>query len=242
MNLKKFLKNMNRGIALLVVVIIAFVGYVVYDNTSFKKETPQIEALMEEYFGKIPNMNLLPEAYRTYGKAVPKSVIDEKIKENDKIIDQYWTEKKLTGYYGSDKADIKQQLKETIHSMQSGDGVILAAELGFKEVSKIQKTSPTTADVEVTFYSSFDAIGNCMVYNGTYPEPIIYSAGYYSKEGEEVQDGKARNYKTTDIRMEFTLAKTADGWKIAATSGGYSSGGGSVTIIGEDTSDGTENN
>ena len=114
----KKLRNLNRGIILFIVLIIGFGGYIVYDNIRFKKEKPAIEKVVTEYFEQIGEMNLLPEQYRKVGEPVPREIIQKKIEDNIKIIDQYWTKDLDTDY--RTKEDMKTELKRLFENQQLG--------------------------------------------------------------------------------------------------------------------------
>lgn len=91
MKLPKLLKNINRGIALLVILSIGLAIYVLYDNNRFKKEQPVIGKLLTEFTEQTADMMLLPQEYRVYKKKLPQEILMKKAEENNKIIDKYWT-------------------------------------------------------------------------------------------------------------------------------------------------------
>ncbi len=227
--MKKFLRNMNRGIALLIVLVIGFVGYVVYDSVSFKKEEPRIEALMEEYFGALDEMSMLPEEYRRAGTKPPQEVIDQKRAENRAVLDKYFTTKEVRNGW-MNKADVLVNLDDMLDKLKSGKNYVTDVEIGFKGVNGIKKIAPNTATVNVNYFCTFRAVGDCDIFVGGDFTRTEWQVGSPS----ELADGKLREYKFTDCTTELILYKAADGWKIAKLSGsGWSSAN---PVIVDDTS------
>ncbi len=232
--MKKFLRNMNRGIALLIVLAIGFAGYVVYDTVSFKKEKPQIEKLMESYFGELNQMSLLPEEYRTAGKLPTQEVINQKRTENRAVIDKYFTTKEVRNGW-MDKGEILRELDAMLEKMKSGNDFVTGVEIGFKDVESIKKIAPNTAVVNVNYFYTYRAVGNCDVFTGngfSHTEWMVNNPA-------ELSDGKLREYKATQCSTDFTLYKTSDGWKIAKLSGSGSWSSSPVIVVDNSSEGGT---
>ena len=214
----KKLRNLNRGIILFIVLIIGSGGYIVYDNIRFKKEKPAIEKVVTEYFEQIGEMNLLPEQYRKVGEPVPREIIQKKIEDNIKIIDQYWTKDLDTDY--RTKEDMKTELKRLFENQQLGNNKIQDATCGVKKVSGIKKTSPNGATATVEFFLSLELQQNAEFYNGTWWLNTA-NDGYVSENGSDTQ--QLGTYQTT-MTLTLEVTRVRGEWKISSTGGGYSSG------------------
>ena len=230
MRFSKFLKNMNRGIALLIIAAIGFGCYVAYDYASFKKEKPEIEALLKEYTQKTADFVLLPEDKRDF-KNVSAEAVKAKIGENNKVIDSYWTINTEKNYY-TDKEDIKSDFEEVLRSAAAvqteSNGLFLKAEVLVDEVENVRKTSPNTAEASITYMVSYEYVGNpfsCV----NWLEPI---------NDQPVADSRVRSCKYTDVTTAYGLTKTTDGWKISwASSWGHTKS--TPEIIGEEEDNGS---
>lgn len=225
MRFSKFLKNMNRGIALLILVAIGFGCYVAYDYASFKKEKPEIEAFLKEYTQKTADFVLLPEGKRSFGQ-VDAETVQAKIEENTKVINQYWTIYTGNGFYNDIQA-VKQNYEEILRCANSGDpdsnGLFLKAEVVVNKVEKIKKTSPNTAEASVTYLVSYEYQGN----------PLSYVCWLEPINEQPVSDDHTRACKYTDVTTNYGLTKTSDGWKISWISG-WSYSKSTPEIIGEE--------
>ena len=84
-----FLRRINRGIVLAIVLVIGLSCYLVVDNIAFKEEREAIKQVIENYTKDMETFLLLPEQYREIGVAVPDSVIEDKTKENNILIKKY---------------------------------------------------------------------------------------------------------------------------------------------------------
>lgn len=224
----KKLRNLNRGIILFIVLIIGFVGYIVYDNIRFQKEKPAIEKTVTEYFEQIGEMNLLPKQYRKLGEPVPKEVVQQKIADNNKLIDQHWTTKSGNDY--RTKEDIKTELKRLFENQQSGNNKIQDATCGVKKVSDIKKTSPNDASAMVEFFLSLELPQNAEFYNGTWWMDTVN--GYLPENGNGAST--IGTYQTT-ITLELEMTRVRGEWKIASLGNSYSSSGGNFTLHSDDT-------
>lgn len=208
--MKKFLRNMNRGIALLIVLVIGFVGYVVYDNVSFKKEKKPIEDFLKNYYSELAQISLLPEEYRTAGAKPPKEVIDKKRAENKAFLDKYYTTKQVnTGW--RDKDDILRNMEDMYAKMQSGKSCVTELEFGFKSAESIRKIAPNTVVASVNYFGTIRAVGDVIVFTGG---DFFHSEYELYNDSSALTDGKLREYKIS-YGMELTLYKTSEGWKIA---------------------------
>lgn len=225
----KKLRNLNRGIILFIVLIIGFGGYIVYDNIRFKKEKPAIEKVVTEYFEQIGEMNLLPKQYRKLGEPVPKEIIQKKIADNNKLIDQYWTKKSGNDYRV--KEGIKTELKRLFENQQLGNNKIQDATCSVKKVSGIKKTSPNGATATVEFFLSLELQQSAEFYNGTWWLNTA-NDGYVSENGSNTQ--QLGTYQIT-ITLELEMTRVHGEWKISSTGNSYSSSRGGFTPHSDDT-------
>lgn len=213
--MKKFLKNVNRGIVLLIVVVIGFTGYVIYDNASFKANKPAIEKMLQEYCGEIAKLNLLPEEYRDKDADLPQGVMDSQLKQNMELINRYWTTQRTPNTWGG-KDQLRYNMEYMLDTMKTEGGRILDFELGFRGVEDIKKIAPGTARVTLSFYMNFDAVGNCQYFDGFQTNELSYFD--YNSDPSQLNDGKVRSYSSTRTNAEITVIKTSDGWKISGIS------------------------
>lgn len=224
----KKLRNLNRGVILFIVLIIGFVGYIVYDNVRFRKEKPAIEKTITEYYEQIGEMNLLPKQYRKLGEPVPKEVIQKKIADNNKLIDQYWTKNLGNDYYT--KEEMKTELKRLFENQQSGNYKIQDATCGVKKVSDIKKTSPNGASAMVEYFLSLELPQNAEFYNGSGWLNTV--DGYLPENGNDTST--IGTYQTT-ITLELEMTRVRGEWKISSTGTSYSSSRGGFTPHSDDT-------
>ena len=225
MRFSKFLKNMNRGIALLIIAAVGFGCYVAYDYASFKKEKPEIEALLKEYTQKTADFVLLPEGERNF-KNVSAEAVNAKTEENNKIIDSYWTVNNSKNQFYTNKEEVKSDYQEVllraVSKNDAENGLYQKAELLIDEMEGIKKTSPNTAEARVTFMVSYEYQGN----------PYEYVSWLGPINDQPVTDDNVRSCKFTDVTIAYGLTKTKDGWKISWASG-WSYSKSTPEIVGE---------
>ncbi len=229
----KFLKNINRGIVLLLIIGIGFAVYVTYDYVLFA-DRPEIEALVKEYTQKTAAMTLLPEEERSY-QNVSESAVRKKLAENQQILDQYWTPVQTITYYPykeSEEDAFEYAFEKAMESDPEQNGIVLDAEFVIRQVKDIRKTSPKTAEVTVTYHITYRFQGNPSLY----PIGMHWSNDPWSNE-PQVKDDKVRIYQNT-ITTTYGLLKTQNGWKLSWRNG-YMSAGSSLRVEGEEENHGS---
>lgn len=230
----KFLKNINRGIVLLLIIGIGFAVYVTYDYVLFADRS-EIEALVKEYTQKTAAMTLLPEEERNY-QNVSESAVQKKLAENQQILDQYWTPVQTITYYPHKKSEenvLEYALEKAIESDPEQNGIVLDAEFVIGQVKDIRKTSPKTAEATVTYHITYRFQGNPSLY----PIDMYWSNDPWSDE-PQVKDDKVRVYKDT-VNVTYGLLETQDGWKLSWRTNNYGSAGSSLRVEGEEENHGS---
>ncbi len=233
MKFSKFLRNVNRGIVLLIAAAVCFAGYVTYDNIMFNKEKPEIEALVEEYSAQLPQMMMLPESEQKY-RNVSADAVNKKLEDNNKLFGQYWTVNAAVDdrnhYTSQGLSDVKNSfeniLRSTIDKDVKANGVILDCQVVVKNVSDIKKVSPGVVQAEASISLSYEFRGNPLLYTG--------SSVILPTDGEPVTDDKIRTFSLEGYPV-YTLTKTGNGWKISGLAWStYSAGGVAIYEGGEE--------
>ena len=213
MKFSKFLRNVNRGIVLLIVAALCFAGYVAYDYVMLKKEKPAIETLVKEYSAQLPQMMMLPESEQKY-QNVSTDAVNKKLEDNNKLLSQYWTPNAPIdnrNRYASQglsevKNDFENILRSSIDKDSKTNGMILDCQVIVKKVSNIKKISPGVVQAEADLSLSYEFKGNPLLYSG--------SSVLSPTDGEPVTDNKTRTFHVNGYPV-YTLIKTGSGWKIS---------------------------
>lgn len=193
MKLNKRLRRINRGIALAVALLLALTGYIIYDTVNFGPQKQEIQTLLTDYLTALPELNQLPEEYREFGKAVPEEVLQEKIQENNESLQELFTYSSR-GYNSLEY--MQESFEHAIREQGKGEGFFLDGKVIIREIA-VQKTGPSTADVDATYTIIFDMSGDCYFHNGSYGWDTADLRGHYTDESQSDEtklDTTARRY------------------------------------------------
>ncbi len=223
MKLKRFFKRMNRGIALLIITVIAFSGYLVVDAIAFEGQKDSITEFITTYIEEFPQMNLLPEEYREAGKEVSEEeVAEDKKQENLDFINSYWLKvENNNGYSWGDIEHMKNYVIDDLyenHILAQTQGVVLESEANVQSVTDIKKLSSNSIQTTVKYSIVVNVIGNGGYYNGGYD--VQYGEYNY----EMTEDADLTEDKSIKLNMEaqYIITNTSVGYKITNIQNAYS--------------------
>ncbi len=149
----KLLKKINRGLLLLIVLIIAVSIYLIASAVTDTKEKKQIVSLCEEYIGKEISYNMLPEQYRENPTSMTAEELSAYIGEMKETLKSYYVDNEKSYIY------LLDSLEENLKSQHKGLNIIYDYE---KEIAKFDSITFHGNSVSVkltcnTAYSSEDS-------------------------------------------------------------------------------------
>ena len=191
--MKKFLKTVNRGIILACAAVLCVAAYVIVDNTRFKSEKPKIRQAVETYLEEVKTVNL----------AAPESR-ESKTRE---LLERYWVEDTVMGYYGFKKSDMMFYLDYRKNRMGK-DPVITGYTELLKDIKTVQN-GPGGAKVTAEYSVSLQMDMEDLVY------PIYGINGCDGDFGmsQPASDG-AGVVQNITYDLELTLRQKDGQWKI----------------------------
>ena len=233
MNFKKFIRRMNRGIALGIVFALAMTVFVIVDERRFKKEEGVIEQTILDYYKDIGNFNVEISKLMTPGEKATSSQADAANEKMKNLISTYYTDGKfdtVNGYY-------KEQVESAFQSYIKSMVVPIVTEqefiLSFNGM-EITKYGAGGARVYLNGEYNTKLKGNFNVFHpGSYTfyaeDQYFYGVEQYngknyvtSTESEGSEDNKLsfdKLYQTTfSVNANLYLSRTDDGWKIVKVS------------------------
>lgn len=242
--MQKFLKRVNRGLVLLILMLVVFVIYVIADTTSFKKNKPELKSIVDAYVTEIAANAVTPEQYRKDSKTtLPKEAMDSLNDASQKLIDKYWKsapENDFSYLYGFSKDEVASEWKHQPTSdinWHTDNGYVTkwAPYLNDSSVS-IKKSGSNVATVTLSYNIVISYVGNPLVLFPTGAFDAANMGGYYYVvDGSGNMNSNVSDTETTvslDTDLSFTLSKEDGEWKIIyADYHGWSS----ETVSGDDT-------
>jgi len=210
--MKSFLKKMNRGVALAVILLIGLIIFFIIDSVTFAKEEPALKDLLEELLDDCVKINLLPEEYRKPGAEIPDGVVEAKTQEFKDFVEKYFTEYKRVNspYYYSTRAGLLTRAEFMFESNNSSGYFIKDIEYSLVSISGIQKQS--TNAVRISFKVN-------MKVSASYNAQYIFLTSIQSHGFDRYSDNnQARDeIKSESMEYDFTfiLFKINGKWKIA---------------------------
>ena len=75
--MKSFLRTMNRGVALAIVLFAGLIVFFIVDGVTFAKEKPALKDWLEEYLEECAKINLLPEQYRELFQPFDRYILEQ---------------------------------------------------------------------------------------------------------------------------------------------------------------------
>lgn len=222
--MKSFLKKMNRGVALAIVLLAGLIIFFIADNAVFAKEEPMLKDWLEEYLQECEKVNLLPEEYREAGANVPDEVIEAKTQELKDFVEKYFTEFKRydNAYYTSAKKQMNLLADAMFKENKSTGNTIQDVQFSLVVINGVRKQATNAVllhfRVNVNITASPQARFVEIARPGWNAIPIM---GRTTGSTNEVQE------MTNVYQTAVTLFKVGGVWKIAEVQGGsYINGGG----------------
>lgn len=160
MGLLNFFRRINRGIVLGIILVIGLSCYLAIDSIAFEDERETIKQVLEDYARDMEAFLLLPEKYREIGVNVPDPVIENKIKENNELVNKYFTST-TKSYRRNMKESIAGELERMLKSNQESGNKIKSCEARLTKVKNITKHGSNLVTVEavmdITTISTLEA-------------------------------------------------------------------------------------
>lgn len=222
--MKRFLKRVNRGLVLALVLLIALTGYIVTDEIRFKAEKPEITKLMNQFLEDSSQMGIFPKEYQKIGQPVPESVKEEKQKENIQMIETYWGIDSSESWKQK-KSDFIQMIDEMLNENSSGKGYISKWTARYSSDPTIKKNGSNAAAVTAEYTVVVEYMGETAF---NLPTEIVRSSDisgdYHEEDENETNEENSDQLKrvTFNGTMNLELEKQDGHWKIIRSDyGGY---------------------
>lgn len=198
---KNILRKINRGIVLGVVLLIGLVIFLVIDEQNFQRQQPEIQKMVEQYLQDVSEISLFPEQYRKIGQEVPAQVVEEKKKEMEDILNQYWVRQTGSVNYQNWES-LSIEWNDMIDQNGKGNGYISDWSGMAMGNVKISKTGPGAAKVvfpysvvvEVHGVAESNTLTGCL-----YIDPKNSSEPISEEEKQEVQTYSASGEFQVDM-------------------------------------------
>lgn len=192
--MKKFLKTVNRGVILAVLVMICVAVYVAVENARFRSEKSEIERTVQQYLEEVREINL----------AAP----GDREKMTRELLEKNWIRTEQNGYYGFDKRDMIWYLEYQSERMEREPEITNYTAL-VKNLT-VSQNGPGGAKVEADYSASLEMSEEAPGY------PIYgigASEGYFHSSAPS-QDGTGY-VQNTECRLEMILIQSEGQWKIS---------------------------
>lgn len=201
------LKNMNRGIALGLVLAIGTGIYVAVENAQFKNSQSDIENVVNEYCAALVKSNV--------------GNIKEKQNSWNDLVNNYFVDYNNEYDYSIHKSQLLSNISSFTSEFVTDDESFLSKDCVTSadyEVSDITIKKSGNTGATVTFscsvYYEYSGVPLCLDFNGI----GSLDNGYYENENNSDKSYKGtREYSGCSL----LLMKEADGWKIASMSNNY---------------------
>ena len=228
--MKNFLKKMNRGVALAIVLIIGLMAFFVVDAVTFSQEEDAIKEFLVEYLEECAQVNLLSVEYRNFEAEIPDSVIDAKTKEIEDFVEKYYTEYKRvnSSYYYSTKSSILNNTNYMFTNNRELNQYVEELEYSLVNISSIQKQATNAVRVSFNVNIKMRAAYDASFLNISRIEWGLWN--YFREYGNSHETDKIYEAYQEE-QFTITLFKVNGKWKIAEADSNYYGGGGMVSTV-----------
>jgi len=209
MSFLNFLRRVNRGIVLAIVLVVGLVGYLVVDNITFKAERDVIRQVLDEYTEAIESFNLLPEEYREIGVKVPDSVIEAKGKENKELIDKFFANG-VTNYGWNMKQSTISNVEYVLKGNQETGNKIKDYDVSLKQVKNITKHGASLVSLEAVMIVTVTATEEATIF-----EVFHGSVGAYNHFDKVPSSDLAFSTRTYELGFTCEMTKQNGTWKFS---------------------------
>ncbi|MDD4494387.1 MAG: hypothetical protein PHV32_08590 [Eubacteriales bacterium] len=206
-----FFRRINRGIVLGIVLVIGLSCYLTVDSIAFKDEREAIKQVLEDYTKDMETFLILPEQYREIGVAVPDSVIENKIKENNELVGKYFLS---TNSYGWNlKESVTTALERILKSNHESGNKIKSCEAKITRVKSIAKHGSNLVTTEAVINITTIATTNAEAFH------VFYGGGHY--DSGQPENSADMTFLTRSYEITFTceMVKRNGVWMFSNTEG-----------------------
>lgn len=198
--MKRFLKRMNRGLVLAVVLLAVLVVYIMIDSTAFKSSRPEIQAQVEAYLEAVKAVNLEEPSQKT--------------EEAKMLMEQYWcsAESIMTNM---DSAMTKRGGLDYLDRLdsQGGDYTRLTAYKDMTGEVQVSKNGPGCAKATVDYSVSVES--QQKLPEEGYRILGLQGDSYYYYGGGMTGDGDGTQMDA-QYTLTFLLYEKDGAWKIGS--------------------------
>lgn len=131
MNIKKFLKKLNRGLVLAGIVLVGFIIFIIVDKKNFNKDKVVIKDTLYEYLDSMTEVMVVKESDLDENNIIKKEIREDKEKKISNLIGDKWGEAiYFTGNYSyyndwlTSKSNVVKSIKETYGKSENPCNVI----------------------------------------------------------------------------------------------------------------------
>ncbi|MCL1790924.1 MAG: hypothetical protein FWG40_06135 [Peptococcaceae bacterium] len=222
MRVRKFFRQINRGIVLAIIVAIALTGYLIVDGVAFASEKTAIRDMLAAYAQEAETMSVLPEDVRQPGKKAPMSTIEKKMEQTKPIMEKYLTDS--VSWNGSAYLNAQTSLEYALKENNDLCAYVTECKFDVTNVSKLRKITTDLAIGDVTVRANIQTIGRPTYLLMFMQIPADMNNGIFFNNkpgiGSEV-DTTPHTYSKEITFLEVYFKKTNGTWKVAETNGGY---------------------
>ncbi len=231
LNVKKFLRRMNRGVLLGGIIVVGLVIYIVVDTVNFKKDIPMFEQFIEDYYADISEIAVTPKENQSVKDLdITEKELARAKEEYSSFIDENWTNYSNEFYYYMTKEDVIAGLDNS-NGIQTKNFEGYVTNWSYKlSRIKVNKLGPNIISITYTDDVTVEFTGNPLIMNvDGLATPSLMN---FIKNYEELK-GKVNMEKATSSNERTIKLKKVDGeWKIYGSENFY--GGDSFEIVGGD--------
>jgi len=218
MSFLNFLRRVNRGIVLAIVLVAGLTGYLIFDNIAFKAERDVIKQVLGEYTEAMQSFNLFPEEYREIGVNIPDSVVEAKRKENKELIEKFFVDT-TTNYGWNLKQSVSDNIEYMLKNNQETGNKIKGYDVSLKQVKSITKYGSSLVSVEAVMTVTMTATEGVVNFEVFHGGNSYYDYSYYPTEKMVPGDGSSADltFSTRTYEVGFTCEMTKQGgtWKFS---------------------------
>ncbi len=220
--MKKYLKRVNRGIVLFILMIIVFIIYVIADTISFRDNKPVVKSVLDNFMTELAVCNVAPEAAQSADSAVRAGAEEAWTKQVEDLTNKYFcyagNKESAFFYYGTAKSEWLRNAKNMVSDCcgTKQQGYVLNCDCKMDEKSlKISKSGVNIASVEVTYRYTVAYAGNpSILIPGGYDMRMHHLLNWYSEDQEATFDRNVQNTAVVDVFTSYMMKKVDGEWKI----------------------------
>lgn len=231
LNIKKFLRRMNRGVLLGGIIVVGLVIYIVVDTVNFKKDIPMFEQFIEDYYADISEIAVTPKENQSVKDlGITEKELTRVKEEYRSFIDENWTNYSNDLYYYTTKEDVIGNV-DNFNGIQTKylEGYVTDWNYRLSRI-KVNKLGPNIVSITYVDDVTVDFTGNPLIMNvdGLATPTFMGFVGNHDELKGKVNMEKATSSSERTIKL-----KKVDGkWKIYGSENFY--GGYNFEVVGGD--------